>query len=70
MSFLPFFMLSPLFAEVVTRSEKKVDLLVVMEGAAVVVVAEVVLVEAICRRRPFRSDSLMRPLSPKILSIA
>ena len=56
--------------DVVTRSEKKVDLLVVIDGVAVVVVAEVVFVEASCSWRLFLSDSLMRPLSPNIRSIA
>ena len=63
-------MFASFFDDVVTRSEKKVDLLVVIDGAAVVVVAEVVFVEAICWRRPFLSDSPMRPLSPNIRSIA
>ena len=51
----------------VTRSEKNVDLLVVMDGRAVVVVANVGFVS---RRRLFLSDSLRMPLSPNIRSIA
>ena len=62
--FLFFFILG--FFDVVMRSEKSVDLLVVMDGVAVVVVAGVVAAAGAL----FRSDSLMRPLSPKIRSIA